>query len=99
MWQVDFEGNEEFCTIIPVDSCPDGYTCKERENPNFGLSNYDNIFMALLTTFEVISLEQWTDMMYQVRRVYGHHYFDMYFVITVQFGAFLVLNLMIAVQF
>jgi hypothetical protein len=45
----------------------------------------------------VITLEQWTAYMYMVRSVYGTYIFDLYFVTTVQFGAFLVLNLMIAV--
>jgi hypothetical protein len=98
---MDFEGNQIFCQE-DVD-CPSSETitflCLDRGNPNFGLSNYDNIFFALLTTFEVITLEQWTEYMYMVRSVYKTYLFDIYFVITVQFGAFLVLNLMIAVQF
>lgn len=99
VWLTNDDGAELYCG--KQFSCPTDleYSCVTRGNPNFGLSNYDNIFYALLTTFEVISLEGWTDMMYQVRHVYGHYFFDMYFVITVQFGAFLVLNLMIAVQF
>jgi len=52
-----------------------------------------------MTSFEIISLEGWTDVMYQVRRVNGNYYYDAFFILTVELGAYLVLNLMIAVQF
>lgn len=50
-------------------------------------------------TFETIGLEGWSDNMIQVRRSTGNVYFDVYFMITVIFGAFFVMNLLIAVQF
>jgi hypothetical protein len=37
--------------------------------------------------------------MYQVRRATGVYYYDIFFILTVELGAYLVLNLMIAVQF
>ena len=63
----------------------------------YELNNYDNIGNALLTTFQVITLEGWTDTMYMVRDVMDTYWFDAYFIMTVMLGAFLVLNLMIAV--
>lgn len=50
-------------------------------------------------TFEIIGLEGWSDNMYQVRRYSGNVYTDVYFLLTVIFGAFFVMNLLIAVQF
>ncbi len=47
--------------------CPDDYSCLIRENPGPGLQNWDNIAMAMLTQFELITLEGWTDTMYKVR--------------------------------
>jgi hypothetical protein len=50
-------------------------------------------------TFEIIGLEGWSDNMYQVRRRHGSTVFDIYFIATVIFGSFFVMNLLIAVQF
>lgn len=44
-------------------------------------------------------LEGWTDDMYQIRRSRGDNYFDILFIVQVLIGYFLILNLMIAVQF
>ena len=54
---------------------------------------------AILTTFEIITLEGWTDTMYTIRRANNVYYYDIFFVACVVFGTFFVLNLMIAVQF
>lgn len=81
-------------------TCPDSYVCLERENPGVGLQNWDNIFYAVLTQFELITLEGWSDVMYKVRNAKGGDRMqDIFFVLSVVFGAFFVLNLMIAVQF
>jgi voltage-dependent calcium channel L type alpha-1D len=37
------------------------------EGPNFGITNFDNFGLAMLTVFQCISLEGWTDVMYYVR--------------------------------
>lgn len=47
--------------------CPSGYVCKTGwEGPNFGITNFDNIGYAMLTVFQCITLEGWTDIMYAV---------------------------------
>ena len=80
--------------------CPPEYECLVRGNPGVGLGNWDNIGIAVLTQFELITLEGWTDVMYKLRNAQGgDKFFDIFFVLSVVFGAFFVLNLMIAVQF
>ena len=65
-----------------------------------GLQNWDNIAMAVLTQFELITLEGWSDVMYKTRNAHGGAIMtDVFFILSVVFGAFFVLNLMIAVQF
>ena len=33
-------------------NCPEGYFCgKMRENPNFGVTNFDNLFFSFITVF------------------------------------------------
>jgi hypothetical protein len=58
---------EQFCQIdtkIETYMCPEGYSCVEVGNPEFGLTNMDNIGYALLLSFELITLEGWTGFMY-----------------------------------
>ena len=43
------------------------YVCKKGwEGPNFGITNFDNFGLAMLTVFQCITMEGWTDMMYYV---------------------------------
>ena len=36
------------------------------DGPNYGITGFDHIFMALLTVFQCISLEGWTNLLYNV---------------------------------
>jgi hypothetical protein len=45
-------------------TCPEGYFCgKQNENPDFGVTNFDNIMYSLLVVFSCITLEGWSDVM------------------------------------
>lgn len=37
------------------------------DNPNHGLTSFDNILWSWLTIFQCVSLEGWTDIMYAVQ--------------------------------
>lgn len=41
--------------------CKDGW-----DGPNFGITNFDNFGLAMLTVFQCITLEGWTDVLYSV---------------------------------
>lgn len=69
------------------------------ENPIMGTLSFDDILHSILNIFQVITLEGWTDMMYIMRDATHSKLSDAFFIICVLFGAFFVLNLMIAVQF
>jgi len=44
------------------------YECRDYwDGPNDGITNFDNIGLAMLTVFQCISLEGWTNVMYSVR--------------------------------
>jgi hypothetical protein len=79
-------------------NCPDGYFCTDVGNPDFNLSNFDNMAFAMLKTFELITLENWSSFMYQCRDYYNSYYYDLYCYCVVLMGAFVILNLMVAVQ-
>ena len=36
------------------------------EGPNYGITSFDNIFLAMLTVFQCITMEGWTDVLYYV---------------------------------
>ncbi|KAK9955184.1 hypothetical protein ABG768_015072, partial [Culter alburnus] len=45
--------------------CPEGTVCKEYwKGPNYGITNFDNILFAILTVFQCITMEGWTDVLY-----------------------------------
>jgi hypothetical protein len=64
---------------------------------NWGYANYDNIFEALLTVFQVITLEGWTDLMYFAQDSINEYYAALLYVTLIVFGAFFCLNLLLAV--
>ena len=47
--------------------CPNGTECRgEWEGPQWGITCFDNFGQAMLTVFQCITLEGWTDMLYWV---------------------------------
>lgn len=48
-------------------NCSDGYKCSLYwDGPNYGITNFDNFGLAMLTVFQCITLEGWTDVLYNV---------------------------------
>ncbi|KAJ2939429.1 hypothetical protein O0L34_g10861 [Tuta absoluta] len=81
-----------------------GYNCEDNSfcrgpwiGINDGITNFDNIGYAMLTVFQCISLEGWTDIMYAIANVKGNTWVWMYFVSMVIFGNFFVMNLILGV--
>ena len=51
--------------------CPNGTVCREYwEGPNYGITNFDNFLHSMLTVFQCITLEGWTEILYWVRVKY-----------------------------
>lgn len=50
--------------------CPNGTTCYDKwEGPNNGITQFDNILFAVLTVFQCITMEGWTDILYHVSTI------------------------------
>lgn len=60
------------------------------------MTNFDNIFWALLNIFQCVTLEGWSEMMVLYQKVYTY-YVLLFFVPLVFIGAFFLLNLTLAV--
>ncbi|XP_067171183.1 LOW QUALITY PROTEIN: voltage-dependent L-type calcium channel subunit alpha-1F, partial [Apteryx mantelli] len=72
--------------------------CRGRwEGPNGGITNFDNFFFAMLTVFQCITMEGWTDVLYWMQDAMGYELPWIYFVSLVIFGSFFVLNLVLGV--
>lgn len=68
-WPRSDEIREEFpCgTEPPSRLCPDGTTCRKYWlGPNYGITQFDNILFAILTVFQCITMEGWTELLYWV---------------------------------
>ncbi|XP_029990983.1 calcium channel, voltage-dependent, L type, alpha 1D subunit, a isoform X3 [Sphaeramia orbicularis] len=79
--------------------CPiNGTECREGwHGPNGGITNFDNFLFAMLTVFQCITMEGWTDVLYWMNDAMGFELPWVYFVSLVIFGSFFVLNLVLGV--
>uniref|UniRef100_M4AUT7 Voltage-dependent L-type calcium channel subunit alpha n=1 Tax=Xiphophorus maculatus TaxID=8083 RepID=M4AUT7_XIPMA len=86
-----FAGVGRFCVT-------NGTECKGKwEGPNGGITNFDNIFFAMLTVFQCITMEGWTDVLYWMNDAIGFDIPWVYFVSLVIFGSFFIINLVLGV--
>ena len=65
-------------------------------NPNYGVTNFDDIFSALLVVFQCITLEGWSAIQIMLQQAFNFFVF-MFFIPMVFIGAFFLLNLTLAV--
>uniref|UniRef100_A0A8D3AQI8 Voltage-dependent L-type calcium channel subunit alpha n=1 Tax=Scophthalmus maximus TaxID=52904 RepID=A0A8D3AQI8_SCOMX len=86
-----FAGSGRFCD-------GNGTECRGKwEGPNGGITNFDNIFFAILTVFQCITMEGWTDVLYWMNDAIGFEIPWIYFVSLVIFGSFFIINLVLGV--
>ncbi|XP_055713319.1 muscle calcium channel subunit alpha-1-like isoform X3 [Phlebotomus papatasi] len=67
------------------------------EGPNFGITNFDNFGLSMLTVFQCVTLEGWTDVLYNIQDAMGNSWQWIYFISMVILGAFFVMNLILGV--
>uniref|UniRef100_A0A674IXX4 Voltage-dependent L-type calcium channel subunit alpha n=1 Tax=Terrapene triunguis TaxID=2587831 RepID=A0A674IXX4_9SAUR len=78
--------------------CQNGTECKPGwEGPKHGITNFDNFAFAMLTVFQCITMEGWTDVLYWVNDAIGRDWPWIYFVTLIIIGSFFVLNLVLGV--
>uniref|UniRef100_A0A8C5JB02 Calcium voltage-gated channel subunit alpha1 D n=1 Tax=Junco hyemalis TaxID=40217 RepID=A0A8C5JB02_JUNHY len=86
-----FSGNGRQCVMNGTE-CKGGWV-----GPNGGITNFDNFAFAMLTVFQCITMEGWTDVLYWMNDAMGFELPWVYFVSLVIFGSFFVLNLVLGV--
>ncbi|OXB80679.1 UNVERIFIED_CONTAM: hypothetical protein H355_005608, partial [Colinus virginianus] len=73
-------------------------TCFSNETgPNYGITNFDNILFAVLTVFQCITMEGWTDILYNTNDAAGNTWNWLYFIPLIIIGSFFMLNLVLGV--
>jgi hypothetical protein len=78
-------------------SCPDGYFCgKTNQNPDYGVTNFDNIGYSILVVFQSVTLEGWSVIMNMVQKAFNIIALA-FFIPLVFIGAFFLLNLTLVV--
>ncbi|XP_053261797.1 voltage-dependent L-type calcium channel subunit alpha-1C isoform X29 [Podarcis raffonei] len=98
----DTPAEEEPSPCAPVFAhgrqCQNGTECRPGwEGPKHGITNFDNFAFAMLTVFQCITMEGWTDVLYWMQDAMGYELPWVYFVSLVIFGSFFVLNLVLGV--
>ncbi|KAK3246853.1 hypothetical protein CYMTET_43625 [Cymbomonas tetramitiformis] len=93
------------CMLDRMQAVTKGFYCEANEvcafyqsNPNGGTTGFDNILEAMYTVFQSITLEGWTDTMYKLTDAAGQ-LSVIYSLAIVVTGAFVVMNLALAVIF
>ncbi|XP_061409600.1 sodium channel protein 1 brain-like isoform X2 [Lethenteron reissneri] len=78
--------------------CPANYTCLPDigENPNHGATSFDNFGWAMMTSFQIITIDYWENCYNMVLRASGQ-YFIGFFMVVIMLGGYYVVNLVLAV--
>eukprot|EP00108_Taenia_solium_P000833 TsM_000442900 transcript=TsM_000442900 gene=TsM_000442900 len=65
--------------------------------PNYGITNFDNLAASMLTVFQCVTMEGWTNVLYWVNDSQGMEWPFLYFVSLIIIGSFFVMNLVLGV--
>ncbi|XP_064029920.1 voltage-dependent L-type calcium channel subunit alpha-1S isoform X2 [Pogoniulus pusillus] len=84
-------GHGRHCTINGTE-CRSGWA-----GPNNGITHFDNFGFAMLTVYQCITMEGWTEVLYWVNDAIGNEWPWIYFVSLILLGSFFVLNLVLGV--
>uniref|UniRef100_A0A8C3RMC7 Voltage-dependent L-type calcium channel subunit alpha n=1 Tax=Chelydra serpentina TaxID=8475 RepID=A0A8C3RMC7_CHESE len=84
-------GHGHHCTMNGTE-CRGGWP-----GPNNGITHFDNFGFAMLTVYQCITMEGWTEVLYWVNDAIGNEWPWIYFVSLILLGSFFVLNLVLGV--
>ncbi|KAM8913693.1 dihydropyridine-sensitive L-type skeletal muscle calcium channel subunit alpha-1-like isoform 4-T4 [Spinachia spinachia] len=84
-------GNGRRCTI-------NGTVCRTGwPGPNNGITHFDNLGFSMLTVYQCITTQGWTDVLYWVNDAIGMEWPWIFFTTLILVGSFFVLNLVLGV--
>lgn len=83
--------------LCGAESCTNNSYCvMSLDNPNKGVSNFDNIYMACITVFQIITMEGWTSIMLYTEQAMSSYAF-LYYMPLLFIAGNLILNLTLAI--
>ncbi|KAM6217306.1 voltage-dependent L-type calcium channel subunit alpha-1S [Rhynchocyon petersi] len=65
--------------------------------PNHGITHFDNFGFSMLTVYQCITMEGWTDVLYWVNDAIGNEWPWIYFLSLILLGSFFILNLVLGI--
>lgn len=86
----------QYCDLALEEKCPTGYKCAYFGSPENGLQGFDNMGMALLTTFQAVTSEGWSPIMDALSDVSSAGLVFPYFGFLMVFGGLFVTNYLLA---
>ncbi|BHF64352.1 hypothetical protein SprV_0200735500 [Sparganum proliferum] len=72
-------------------------TAQRWAGPNHGITNFDNFGLSMLTVFQCVTMEGWTNVLYWINDSQGMEWPFIYFVSLIIIGSFFVMNLVLGV--
>ncbi|ORX82612.1 hypothetical protein BCR32DRAFT_267543 [Anaeromyces robustus] len=90
--------DEQICSTSSSGfQCPEGYNCmKTDENPFYNTVGFDNILYSILTIFQIITMEGWSDILFMTSD--SSSYWGIFFyLIIIILGNWFILQLIVAV--
>ncbi|VDL89701.1 unnamed protein product [Schistocephalus solidus] len=72
-------------------------TAQRWAGPNHGITNFDNFGLSMLTVFQCVTMEGWTNILYWINDSQGMEWPFIYFVSLIIIGSFFVMNLVLGV--
>uniref|UniRef100_A0A672NHM8 Voltage-dependent L-type calcium channel subunit alpha n=1 Tax=Sinocyclocheilus grahami TaxID=75366 RepID=A0A672NHM8_SINGR len=84
-------GNGRRCTLNGTE-CSGGWP-----GPNNGITHFDNLGFSMITVYQCITTQGWTDVLYWVNDAIGMEWPWLYFVTLILLGSFFILNLVLGV--
>ena len=99
--EADDDGDSRSASCLPelgrenANECNADALCEERGNPSLGYIGYDNIPLAFLTLFQMITFDRWYTIMLLTQRAVGGSAL-IFFMVLVVTGACVLTNLVIA---
>ncbi|XP_054168934.1 muscle calcium channel subunit alpha-1-like [Oppia nitens] len=81
-------------------NCEEPFICSDKpywEGPNTGITNFDNFGLAMLTVFQCVTNEGWTNVLYNINDSVDNSWPWIYFISLIILGSFFVMNLVLGV--
>lgn len=94
-------GCQEYMVNCGVSGCDENQYCWDSgENPDQGLTNYDNLMFGFLTIFVAMTMSGWSDTMKYGRKAINAKFLnDIYFYFLILVGSFFLMQLTVAAIF